>query len=86
MPTTLKSRCAAFLKQKPPAELGYVGDSIAERTLQLCAAGEPIDGELLELLEIMIADSQSTAEGLAGAAREYLLTSAALLEEIVAAG
>ncbi len=81
-----RKRCAAFVTKVPPPGLGHVGDSVAERALRACAAGVAPEGEILELLEIVIADSREAAEALAGDAAEYLHASAALLEEIAAGG
>jgi hypothetical protein len=78
----LRERCRQFLERTPPPELGYVNDSIAGHILRTYAAGKQPDGELTQLHEIVIADSRATAKTLGGAASEYLLASAALLEEI----
>ena len=80
----LRKRCGEFVKRVPPPNLGYVGGSVAERVLAGYAAGVAPDDETLELLEIVIADSRETAGVIGGAAAEYLLSSAGLLEEIAA--
>ena len=82
MSAALRERCRAFLERSPPADLGYVPDSIAERVLRLAAAGEEIDGEMRELLELCLMETQASAAGFEGDARAYLLESAELLEEI----
>jgi hypothetical protein len=80
--SSLRERCAAFLEKRPPKSLGYVTDSIAERVLRLAAAGEAIDGEMRELLELCLMETQTSAAGFEGEARAYLLEGAELLEEI----
>ena len=80
----LRKRCRRFLERIPPDGLGYVAGSVAERALAGYAAGVAPDGEMLELLEIVVAESRETAEAAGAAAAEYLLASAALLEEIAA--
>ncbi len=82
MTEDLRERCRRFVEKTPPPDLAYAGNSVAERILRMCAAGIAPDGELLDLLEIVVADSRETAEKLGGAAGAYLLESAALLEEI----
>ena len=82
MKADLRERCRQFVQRTPPADLGYVGDSVAERVLRGYAAGIAPDDETLELLEIVMADSRETATAAGAEAAEYLLASAALLEEI----
>ena len=82
MSQDLRKRCGEFVKTAPPPDLGHVDGSIAERVLAGYAAGVTLDDETLELLELVIADSRETAGVIGGAAAEYLLASAALLEEI----
>ena len=60
-----------------------MSDSLAERVLRLYVQGEPLDGELLELAQIAIADSRAIAGELAREAGAYLRESADLVEEIV---
>jgi hypothetical protein len=80
--TALRERCRAFLERRPPPDLGYVPDSVAERILARAAAGEEIDDELREILEICLLDTQASAALFEGDARAYLLESAELLAEI----
>jgi len=80
--TPLRERCLAFVERRPPPDLDYVPDSIAERILRLTAAGEELDGEMKELLEICLMETQASAARFEGEARAYLLASAELLEEI----
>jgi hypothetical protein len=82
MNEALRERCRRFVAAAPPPGLGHVADSVAERVLRGYAAGTAPDDETLELLEIVVADSRETAEALSGPAAEYLVASAALLEEI----
>lgn len=84
MTAALRARIRAFLEGEPPAGLGYVPDSIAERILRLAAAGEPLDDEMEELLDLCVLETRDAAERRTGAVRDYLEGSAALLEAIAA--
>jgi hypothetical protein len=85
MSDTLQQRAKAFLKWPVPGELDFVPGSMAEKVITMYAeAGKlPDDGELLDLLQIVVMESQSSAEDRPeGPAKDYLAESAAILTGI----
>jgi hypothetical protein len=82
MDKDLQQRCRAFLGKPVPPGVRYVPDSLAERILTSYAQGLRPDPGLTELLFICAPESRAAAARHAGAARDYLLESASLLEAI----
>ena len=81
---SLQNRVIAFLERPVPADVDYVGDSLAERLLRAYAEDGRLEGdpEELELLGLCVLESRAAAEEGGPARRAWFTESADLLEAI----
>jgi hypothetical protein len=84
MADSLRQRAQQFLQRPVPPELDYVPGSMAEGLIAAYAKGgaAAIDDEARELLELCLMETGDAIGRHAGAARDYLQESAAILQGI----
>lgn len=85
MSDSLRQRARAFLQSPIPKDLDYAPGSIAERVIAAYAdqGAAGLDGELRELLEICVMESEGAAGQAQGEVKAYFEESAGILGAIM---
>ena len=83
-PKTLAERCAAYLRNGPPAEMtNYVPGSLTEGIIAQGASGRPLDAEFREMASLILHELADLNRFEDPKVRAYMAEGAGLVGEIV---
>lgn len=80
----LAKKCREYLDAGPPSHMDdYVPESLTEIIIAHGAQNQKLDGEILEIAGIILMESEDLANIEDQAIREYMVTGAQLVEEVI---